>query len=60
MPHQHVGIAHGAVDIRHEGIEPHNRGRELSIRSIDDRVERGCTGKIIERKVGAPLARISA
>jgi hypothetical protein len=53
MPHQHVGVARGAIDVRDECIEPDDRRGERRGRPMRHRIESHGTGQIVERDVEA-------
>ena len=53
VPAQHVGVARGAVHVGDEGVEPHDRRRELEARRLGQQVEGDRPGQEVERDVEA-------
>ena len=51
VPHQHVGVARGPVDVGHERIEPDDAGRKVRRDLLHHRIERHRTRQEVERQV---------
>jgi hypothetical protein len=53
VPHQDVRVAHGAIDVAHQRVEPDDARREARVGRVHQRVEHHRAGKIVDREVEA-------
>ena len=51
VPHQHVRIAGRTVQVRRVCVEPDDRGGQLGVRLLRDRVEHHRSGQVVEREI---------